>query len=111
MVAASWGKDASEAKASARDLLAEFDIAALAHRFPHEISSGQTQLFNLALTLARDFEVLLLDEPEQRLDADRLETVSGALQERKAQGATLVVATHHSGFTQSLADETLLLNP
>jgi len=109
MVAASW--HASSAEKTAQNLLIEFGIAHLARRFPHEISSGQTQLFNLALTLARDFEVLLLDEPEQRLDADRLETVSGALQERKAQGATLVVATHHSGFTQSLADETLLLNP
>lgn len=111
MVAASWGKDASEAKASARDLLTEFDIAALAHRFPHEISSGQTQLLLLALTLARGFEVLLLDEPEQRLDTDRLALVIDALRTRQANGATLLIATHRPEFAHALAADTLALAP
>jgi len=108
MVAASWHR--RKASKTARDLLAEFGISDLARRFPHEISSGQTQLFSLALTLSRDFEVLLLDEPEQRLDADRFTTVISALQLRKAQGATLVVATHNSPLTQTIADSTLALN-
>ena len=33
-------------------------------RFPHELSSGQLQLFGLSLVLARPFDVLIVDEPE-----------------------------------------------
>jgi len=111
MVAASWGKSARNAKASATGLLAEFDITHLARRFPHEISSGQTQIFLTALTLARDFEVLLLDEPEQRLDSDRLVVMSAALKARKARGATLLIATHRLELAHDLGADTLTLAP
>lgn len=104
MVAATWGQSAKQAQQRANQLLTEFDIAHLAHRFPHEISSGQTQLFALALTLARDFEVLLLDEPEQRLDSERLEVVIAVLNARKTAGATLLIATHGAEIVDSLAD-------
>lgn len=109
MVAASWDKTARDARKAARDLLEEFEISSLAHRFPHEISSGQNQLFTLALTLVREFEVLLLDEPEQRLDPDRLSVVAAALTARKTAGATLVIATHHAELGKQLGDKSLHL--
>lgn len=111
LVAASWGKSAQEARSVALELLDELGITALAHRFPHEISSGQNQLFTLALTLARHFEVLLLDEPEQRLDANRLDVAIETLAARKSAGATLVLATHRPEIANALADKTLHLTP
>ena len=61
-----------------RDLLDAFDAAHLARRFPHELSSGQAQAFALCLTLARPADVLLLDEPEQRLDEGRIALLSSS---------------------------------
>jgi ABC-type multidrug transport system ATPase subunit len=107
LVGASWGRDLNDAGRHADALLAELEVAALAERFPHELSSGQAQLFALALTLARPCAVLLLDEPEQRLDADRLGLVVAALRRRAADGVTLVVASHHLRLVDEVADEVL----
>ncbi|UER54328.1 ABC transporter ATP-binding protein [Kineosporiaceae bacterium SCSIO 59966] len=109
LIAISWGTDAEEAAQQADDLLEEFQIARLASRFPHELSSGQTQLYSLAVTLARPFEVLLLDEPEQRLDHDRLTLVGDALSRRNMAGATLVLASHSRPLVDRLADQVLAL--
>lgn len=109
LVSASWGAETPAASEEADRLLTEFGIERLASRFPHELSSGQSQLFSLALILARPFEVLLLDEPEQRLDSDRLDLVSGLLRNLVATGVTVVFASHNAALVDSVADKTLLL--
>ena len=109
LIALSWGIGADQTGRQADDLLDEFGIGRLASRFPHELSSGQTQLYVLAVTLARPFEVLLLDEPEQRLDPDRLALVGDALARRRAAGATLVLASHSRPLVDRLADQVLTL--
>lgn len=109
LVATTWTDDPRAAEALAGDVLAELGLDALGGRFPHELSSGQLQLFGLALVLARPFEVLLLDEPEQRLDAEHLESVIRVLRARRELGSTLVLATHSERLAQELADRTLRL--
>lgn len=110
LVATTWTKDPDAAAAFASDVLVELGINTLGERFPHELSSGQTQLFGLALVLARPFEVLILDEPEQRLDPDHIVAMTGALCARRDAGATLVVATHSAALADRLADRTLTLD-
>lgn len=109
MVAASWGHTLTESEQSAAQLLSECGMTTLASRFPHELSSGQTQLFSLALTLARPFQVLLLDEPEQRLDPDRVDMVGKILRARVELGATIIMASHSSLFVEQLADKVVTL--
>ena len=114
MVATTWvdrERDGAEVGPAevADGVLEELGLTALAMRFPHELSSGQTQLFGLALVLARPFDVLVLDEPEQRLDPDRVETVAKVLNARREAGATLVVATHSQVLADALDGGTLLL--
>lgn len=109
LVGTSWGLQLGHAVARARDLLAELRIAALEDRFGHELSSGQGQLYALALVLARPCTVLLLDEPEQRLDPERLELVTRALERRKDDGVTLLVASHSPALVARIADEQLEL--
>lgn len=108
LLAATWHPGGGEA-ARAEHALAELGLSPFAERFPHELSSGQTQLFGLALVLSRPAEVLLLDEPEQRLDSEHLAAVTRILQERSRHGCTLVVASHDDGLTAALADRTLTL--
>jgi len=109
LVARTWWADAPAAADAARDVLAELGLEALRLRYPHELSSGQAQLLALALVLVRPSEVLLLDEPEQRLDAGRLDLVAGALERRRARGAMLVVATHSDVLATGLGDRLLVL--
>jgi ABC-type multidrug transport system ATPase subunit len=109
LVATTWFDDSADAKGRADGVLDELGLGLLGERFPHELSSGQTQLFGLALVLVRPFEVLILDEPEQRLDPDRVDAVVGVLSRRRENGATVVVATHSSVLAEALADCTLQL--
>lgn len=109
LVAATWFDDSAAATERADGVILELGLSALATRFPHELSSGQTQLLGIALVLARPFDVLILDEPEQRLDQDRIATVAGVLRARRDSGATIVAATHSAFFADALGDRTLEL--
>ncbi|MGO1440212.1 MAG: ABC transporter ATP-binding protein [Brevibacterium yomogidense] len=113
LVTVSWGAPAagpSGPHAVAHRLLDRLQIAHLADRFPHELSSGQLQLTGLALTLARPSHLLVLDEPEQRLDTERRGVVAGLLRELRDEGRALVVATHSPQIVDALATEVLDLD-
>lgn len=109
LVATTWVDDGDAAAQLADGVLAELGIDWLGKRYPHELSSGQTQLFGLALVLARPFEVLILDEPEQRLDPEHVDAVIAVLRARRDAGATLVIATHSAVLADALADQTVVL--
>ena len=75
----------------------------------HELSSGQSQLFALALAVVRPYDVLVLDEPEQRLDSDRLGVVGEVLQSEIQTGRTLVFATHSAVLADAVATRSIRL--
>ncbi|HET7304771.1 MAG TPA: ABC transporter ATP-binding protein [Segeticoccus sp.] len=107
LVDSTWGGDPAGAWARAETRLASLEIGHLAKRFPHELSSGQQQLFQLALVLHRPSAVLLLDEPEQRLDTHKRELLTALLGERLQAGTVLVIACHDPVMTEELADYVL----
>ena len=109
LVATTWFDDPKAADGLAHDIVDELELAHLAARFPHELSSGQTQLVALALVLARPFDMLILDEPEQRLDPEHVDTVIRVLSTRRDRGVTLVIATHSERLADAIADHTLWL--
>jgi len=104
LVDATWGRDPSDSVRRVDDGLALFGIEDLAERFPHELSSGQGQLFRLALTWFRPARLLVLDEPEQRLDTDRREQVGRLVRARGDEGVTVVMACHDPDLTEAVAD-------
>lgn len=59
-----------------------------------ELSGGQQQRTHLAQVLAREAEVLLLDEPTAGLDMAGRAAVAAIISEERAKGTTVVVATH-----------------
>lgn len=101
-IAATWGTGARAARSHGEELLRELRIEALGARFPHELSSGQSQLVAIALTLARPSQVLLLDEPEQRLDPERLGLVIEAIRSRAEAGTAVVLASHSPRMLEEL---------
>lgn len=103
LVDSTWGRDPDTSDARGLGLLERLGIEQLHDRFPHELSSGQEQLFRLALTFIRPASIVLLDEPEQRLDTVKRVVVADLIRERVAAGATVVMACHDPEMTESLA--------
>jgi ABC-type sulfate/molybdate transport systems ATPase subunit len=88
------------------DLLERFRIAHLAHARPGELSGGERQRVALARALARDPDVLLLDEPLAALDAHTKSQVRGELSELlRGLGLPTLLVTHDYEDAAALADE------
>jgi ABC-type multidrug transport system, ATPase component len=104
LIDSTWGHVGEPAGDRADEILELLEIDHLAERFPHELSSGQQQLFHLAMVLVRPSSILLLDEPEQRLDPDKRELLTRILLDRKADGSGLLIACHDPAMTEALAD-------
>jgi ABC-type Mn2+/Zn2+ transport system ATPase subunit len=70
------------------------DIADLAGKPLRSLSGGQQQRVYLAHTLARQADLLLLDEPTAGLDAGANERYAELVREELARGAAVITATH-----------------
>lgn len=84
-------------------------IARIQDSFPLELSSGERQLVSLAIGLIRPSELMILDEPEQRLDIERRALVAELLLDKKRNGGAVVMATHDPQFVEALADSHVAL--
>ena len=104
LIESTWGHVGEAASGRADEILELLEIDHLAERFPHELSSGQQQLFHLSMLLVRPSSILILDEPEQRLDTDKRELLTRILLDRKAKGTSLLIACHDPAMTEVLAD-------
>jgi ABC-type multidrug transport system ATPase subunit len=105
LVDATWGREARTCATRVQHELDTFGLGAMGERFPHELSSGQGQLFRLALTWFRPARLLILDEPEQRLDTDRRAMVGELVRARCEAGTTVLMACHDPVLTAAVADE------
>ncbi len=104
LIDSTWGHVGDSADDRAEKILELLEINHLEERFPHELSSGQQQLFHLAMVLVRPSSILILDEPEQRLDTDKRDLLTQILLDRKADGSSLLIACHDPAMTEALAD-------
>jgi ABC-2 type transport system ATP-binding protein len=111
LIDSTWGGAGKRAHERSDEILELLEIDHLATRFPHELSSGQQQLFHLAMVLVRPSSILILDEPEQRLDTDKRDLLTEILLDRKAEGSSLLVACHDPAMTEELADLIVDIEP
>lgn len=95
--------------ADAQRVLGRFGVAQLADRVATSLSTGQMRRAALATTLVRPWQVLLLDEPEQRLDDDGLERLVAELRAFLDEGRCVVLSTHADALVASLDAEQLRL--
>ena len=94
---------ASDGASRIAGTLARLDLAALAHKRPHQLSLGQRQRVAIARAVLHRPDVILADEPTASLDDARAESVRDLLTtEAEAVGAALVVATHDRRITDGL---------
>jgi ABC-2 type transport system ATP-binding protein len=94
----------------ADELIETFGLSARADAVPLDLSSGQRQRLSRAAALARPSRLLLLDEPEQSLDAGFRQELAGLLRlGYAAHGGTVVMATHDLDFAGAAGARRVLL--
>ena len=89
------------------EVLTEVGLLAQSGQLPGTLSSGQRRRLALASAFVRPRRLLVLDEPEQRLDAAGLEWLAGRLLREKAQGLGVLLASHDPGLVEAVADHVL----
>lgn len=82
---------------------------AILQRAPVTCSTGERQRLALARLLARDPQVLLLDEPTANLDATSAGRVVDCIRERRTAGAAVLWVAHDEAELARVADRRLTL--
>jgi tungstate transport system ATP-binding protein len=92
------------------ELLALVGLSGLEQRPARRLSGGEQQRLALARALARNPDVLLLDEPAASLDPAATKTIEDIVRAVAARGVKVVMSTHDLGQAKRLAGEIVLLH-
>lgn len=105
-----YGKKQSEKKKKAQELLEIVNLVGFEKRYPHELSGGQQQRVALARALAKEPELLLMDEPFSNLDTSLREKMRLEIHDIiKKTGITAIFVTHDQGEALALSDKIAFL--
>ena len=99
-----WRSAAGYARADAEAMLDQLGLAARATAHPYDLSGGQQQLLALGKLLLLRPQLLLLDEPTKGLDVAARRMLARVLVRLRAEGVSVLMATHDLDFTQQVAD-------
>lgn len=75
-----------------------------------ELSTGQKRRLHLALALISDPDIVFLDEPTAGLDVEGRIALHDQIRKLKAQGKTIILASHDMAEVGSLCDRIAILN-
>ncbi|MEU4399694.1 amino acid ABC transporter ATP-binding protein [Micromonospora orduensis] len=103
-------RDRAEAEAQARELLDRVGLGDRADAYPDRLSGGQQQRVAIVRALANSPRLMLLDEVTSALDPELVGEVLAMIRDLKADGMTMVLATHEMGFAREVADEVCFLD-
>jgi energy-coupling factor transporter ATP-binding protein EcfA2 len=84
-------------------VLEELGIAAIADRYPGDLSAGQRQRAALASIIVGNPILALLDEPTRGMDAPSRQAIIGAVRRIAAAGTCVVLATHDRSLAAGVA--------
>ncbi len=91
-------------------LLALVGLEGLGGRPARKLSAGEQQRLALARALAREPEVLFLDEPTASLDPAATKSIEDVVRAVAARGIKVVMSTHDLGEARRLAGEVVLMH-
>lgn len=99
----------ADADAAVDEVLEEVQLVPQSGQLPGTLSSGQRRRLALATAFIRPRKLLILDEPEQRLDTEGLEWLAARLVAERGRGLAIVMATHEPVLVERVATRVLRL--
>ena len=103
-------RSAADAEGAAVEMLRRVGLGHKTLAYPDQLSGGEQQRAAIARALVNEPELLLLDEVTSALDPELVGEVLDLLAELRAEGRTMLVATHEMGFARRVADEVCFLH-
>lgn len=91
------------------EVLEEVQLVPQAGQLPSTLSSGQRRRLALATAFVRPRSLLVLDEPEQRLDVEGVEWLGRRLKQELAGGLAIVLASHEPTLLEAIGARQLRL--
>lgn len=84
------------------EVLEEVQLVPQSGQLPGTLSSGQRRRLALATALVRPKKLLIMDEPEQRLDVEGVAWLGARLQHEMSKGLAIVMASHEPTLVNAL---------
>ena len=92
-----------DAEAAVDEVLHEVQLVPQSGQLPATLSSGQRRRLALATAFVRPRSLLILDEPEQRLDTEGVQWLAQRLQAERARGLAILMASHEPALVKAVA--------
>ena len=85
------------------EVLEQVQLVPQSGQLPGTLSSGQRRRLALATAFVRPRKLLILDEPEQRLDTEGVSWLAQKLKAERQQGLAIVFASHEPALVETVA--------
>ena len=92
-----------DSDAAVDEVLDEVQLVPQSGQLPGTPSSGQRRRLALATAFVRPRRLLVLDEPEQRLDVEGVDWLAARLKAERQKGLAIVMASHDPTLVQTVA--------
>ena len=104
------GRSRSDLQAPVAALFERFNLGDRMGHYPDQLSGGQQQRVAIIRALAMQPEIMLFDEITSALDPELVGEVLDVLRSLRAEGMTMILATHEMAFAQEVADKVCFLD-
>ena len=104
------GRSRDALAAPVRALFERFGLGDRMEHYPDQLSGGQQQRVAIIRALAMEPEMMLFDEITSALDPELVGEVLDVLRQLRADGMTMILATHEMAFAREVADKVCFLD-
>jgi len=106
----SYKKKQYKAIKKAEELLGKFKLEAVKEESAENLSHGHQRCLYIAVALASDPKLLLLDEPISGMNATEIEDTMKMLMHLRDEGLTIVLVEHHIKAVMEYCDRIIVLD-
>ena len=103
-------RSSDEATLAAREAIESVGLGEIAERTTGALSHGDKRKLELAILLAAEAKVLLLDEPMSGVNSEDVPMLSALIGRLHHEGRTVVMVEHHMAVVIGLAQNVAVLN-
>lgn len=91
-------------------LIKKLDLQEHLYKVPGMLSKGTLQKLMIAISLLREYEIFIADEPFNGLDPKQISVFKGILQELREQNKAILISTHLLDMAETICDQYIFLH-